>query len=285
MKKKPHTSQYLRFAQAAYRLTQATLPRYGHRNSPHTYTQPQLAACVLLGIFLDCSWRDLEDWLLVAGEVRAALALQTVPDHATLYRTFQRLTLARVDTMHHQLLTELGIEEEAMIIDATGLRPTRAGQSYLSRTGRLMRPYIKAVVLVGVQHRFVLAWHFAHGPGGSDAQYLNRLRKQGHRYGCKVGGRREWVLLGDKGFDGAQARADDLICPRQGQHPVVRADRRARQDLTGQAQLDGFMGQRSHVESLFSVMKRKSGDALRSRCERLQKRELALKVLVYNLYH
>lgn len=285
MKKKPTPSHYLQFAQTAYALAQATLPRYRHRNSPHTYTQPQLAACVLLGLFMDCSWRDLEAWLLVAGELRQALELPDVPDHATLYRTFRRTTLAQWEQMHHRLLTDLGIEESAMVIDATSFRPTRAGQGYLSRSGRSWYTVVKGVYLVGVEHRFMMAWHYAPEAGGLDAQYLDKLRRRGHRYGVKVNGRREWVLLGDKGFDGQQARPDDLICPRQGQHPVRRADRRARLDLTGQAQLDGFLGQRNQVESVFSVMKRKSGDALRSRSRQLQKREVMLKALVYNLYH
>ena len=90
--------------------------------------------------------------------------------------------------------------------------------------------------------------------------------------------------MGDKGFEGAQTRVDDLIAPRQGQHRVVREDRRVRLDLTSQARLDGFLGQRWKIETIISVMKRKSDDTLRSFKSRLHAHEVALKALVYNLH-
>lgn len=39
---------WLRFATLARQLSQAVLPRFGHKFSPHRFTLPQLAACVLL---------------------------------------------------------------------------------------------------------------------------------------------------------------------------------------------------------------------------------------------
>ena len=39
-----HESRYVRVARLTYQLTQRVLRAYRHRNSPHTYTQPQVAA-------------------------------------------------------------------------------------------------------------------------------------------------------------------------------------------------------------------------------------------------
>ncbi|MFN3741264.1 MAG: hypothetical protein ACK4VW_01165 [Anaerolineales bacterium] len=39
-------------ARIAYRLAQEVLPRYSYPKSPHRYTLPQLAACVLLMSYL-----------------------------------------------------------------------------------------------------------------------------------------------------------------------------------------------------------------------------------------
>jgi hypothetical protein len=47
-KKQPKESRYVRVAGLAYQLTQAIYPLYTHKNSPKTFTQTQLAACVLL---------------------------------------------------------------------------------------------------------------------------------------------------------------------------------------------------------------------------------------------
>ena len=65
---------------------------------------------------------------------------------------------------------------------------------------------------------------------------------------------------------------------------MVRADRRQRLDLIGQARRDGFLGQRWKVETVIAVLKRKSGDTIRSVQRRRQRREGALKALVYNLH-
>jgi IS5 family transposase len=282
--KKQRESHYVRYARLAYTLAQNVLPRYSHANSPKTYTQPQLLAAVLLGFYVDLPYRDMEEWLLASDKVCAVLEFTQVPDYSTLCRTFQRVRLSRLQSLHRHLLRWLGVQEDSMVVDATAFRGTRASQHYLSRTGRTMSDYVKGFYIVGVSQQYILGWRYARGPGGNDAQYLNSLRRQAHPYGTLHRGRHEWILLGDKGFDGIQARSADLIPPRQGQHPVVRLDRRHRLDLTGQARLDGFFGQRWKVETVISVMKRKSGDVIRSRSLLAQRREVAFKALLYNLH-
>ncbi len=94
----------------AYAIAQETLPKYSHLKSPHIYTLPQLAACVLLGFHLDISYRDLEEWLLVTERVLEVLELKRVPDHTTLYRTYRKLRLEDWGRMRRVLLAELGVE-------------------------------------------------------------------------------------------------------------------------------------------------------------------------------
>ena len=53
-------SHYVRVARIAYALAQYTLPRYAHSKSRHDFTQPQLAACVLLMLYVNTSYRDME---------------------------------------------------------------------------------------------------------------------------------------------------------------------------------------------------------------------------------
>ena len=36
----------------------------------HDYTFPQRVACVMLKIYLNCTYRDLEEWLLATDQVR-----------------------------------------------------------------------------------------------------------------------------------------------------------------------------------------------------------------------
>ena len=48
-RKRRRESRYLRAARIAYAIAQEALPHYSHPKSPHIYTLPQLAACVLPG--------------------------------------------------------------------------------------------------------------------------------------------------------------------------------------------------------------------------------------------
>jgi hypothetical protein len=48
----PRESRYVKAAQIAYGLTQQALPRYARPKSPHHFTLPQLAACVLMTFYM-----------------------------------------------------------------------------------------------------------------------------------------------------------------------------------------------------------------------------------------
>jgi hypothetical protein len=88
-----------------------------------------------------------------------------------------------------------------------------------------------------------------------------------------------------KGFDGEQARPFDFIAPRQGKHRPRRPDRILRTELTNIARLDSVLGQRWIIETVISVIKRKSGDTIRSRSPFRQRREITIKAIIYNLHH
>lgn len=284
-KKRKRISKYVVFAKIAYRIAKRLLPLYRHPNSPKYYTQPQLLACVLLGFYMDLPYRDMEEFLLASEQVCASLELETVPHYSTLCRSYQRLRMPVLRQLNALFLKLVGVEEDAIIVDATGMNATRASRHYLSRSGRSMSDFIKAFFVIGQGSQYILGWRFARGPGGLDAQYLDGLRRQAKVYTPKVANRYEYVLLADKGFDGKQAKADDLIEPRRGPvQSVKRRDRRERLDFTQQARIDGFFGQRWMVETVISVIKRKSGDVLRSQQEWRLMREVGIKAIVYNLH-
>src|SRR5438552_19068187 len=97
-------SRYVQIAELAYQLCQRTLQRYRHSHSPHTYTQPQVAACTLLVFYLKLSYRDGEEWLLASEAVCQALGLSQVPDHSTLCRMYQQWNRRRLLRLLRNLL-------------------------------------------------------------------------------------------------------------------------------------------------------------------------------------
>lgn len=284
MKKEKRESQYVVWVRIAYGLTNKSLPKYRHRNSPKTYTQPQLVSAVMLGFYLDLGYRELEEWLLASESVCKELELEQVPDHSTLCRAYGALSEAQQRALNHTLLEQQAVQTTVVAVDATGFSPTHASQHYISQRGRCMTHFQKGFYAVDVHSQYILGWLEGQGPGGLDAQYLNSLRRQARVYVPWVGRSRPFALLADKGFDGRQAQATDFIRPRRGKQPIRRPDRQLRADLTDMAHLDGFMGQRWLIETVISVMKRKSGDTIRSRKRRQQRREIGMKALVYNIH-
>ncbi len=241
--KEQRESRYVRMARLAYAIAQQTLPPYTHPKSPHIYTFPQLAACVLLGFYLDVSYRDVEEWLLASDRVGHALGLRRVPDHTTLYRAYRRWRMRDLERMKQRWLAKLGVKEEVMASDSTGFRLTQASAYYPSRAGRRRREGIKGVYTVGADAPLILAWRSGSGPG-SDAPYLSGLRREARRYGRYQGRARAWMMWADGGFDGCGVEEGDLIPPVRRGGNLVSSERRARAELVAAARLDGIYGQR-----------------------------------------
>jgi hypothetical protein len=276
-------SRYVRVARLAFELAQEALPRYAHPKSPHRYTCPQLAACGLLMVYLNKSYRDMEEWLLATETVCAVLALRRVPDHSTLSRALKRLGLRDLDGMRRALLARLPVTEDVIALDSTGYRRTQASAYSQSRRGATFRSWAKGVYAVGAAAQLILAWRQGQGPA-IDSPYLNGRRRDARRDGRRLGRARQWLLVADKGFDGRGVQDGDLIPPVRRHGTLAAPARRARADLVATARLDGVDGQRGTCETGHSVSKRTTGDTIRSRLPRNQRLEPALKGLVSNLH-
>jgi len=272
-----HESQYVQFARLAYHLAKRSLRKYRHRNSPHTYSQPQVAACTLLVFYLNKSYRDGEEWLLASEQVCQALELQRgVPDHSTLNRMFHQLNRVR---LLRYLLEQLAPREAVIALDSTGYRPSQASAYYQTRTGRRYRDWFKGAYAVGTESQLILAVHESHGGSANDACFLLPLKR-----GARPYVKRNGLTLADAGFDCQAVTDRDLIPPIRRAGKLVAPERKARADLVSQARLDGLFGQRWKTETVHSVIKRKFGDAVRSRALRAQRREPILKAVLYNIH-
>lgn len=278
---KKRESRYVGIARLALQIAEASLPRYAHPKSPQTYTLPQLAACVLLKVYLQRSYRDTEEWLLASDAVCAVLGLdEQVPDYSTLQRTAKKIRLTDLERMNQQLLAHIAPQAEELVgIDSTGYSPTHASWHYLSRAKRVRRHYLKGVYAVGCHSQLILAMRTELGPG-SDVAAVPPLRRKVRPYVRRNG----WCLLGDRGCDGRCVREGDLIPPMRRNRNLVAPERRARRDLIDAARLDGLYGQRWKCETVHAVIKRLFGDHIASRSRRLQWREPYWKGLAYNLH-
>jgi len=205
-------SRLVRIAKLAYHIAQQTLPTYSHPKSRHDYPRPQLAACVMLKIYLNCTYRDLEEWLLATDQVRQALQLTRVPDHTTLYRTFTKLSQQQWQQLNDALLQHLQVNEMTVAVDTPGFRHDTASAYYQSRRGRTRRSWHKGGFAVGTESQLIVGMQVGRGPG-SDARWLAPLRAQARRYGIRKGRSARFGLLADAGLDGRDVEWTDGVPP------------------------------------------------------------------------
>lgn len=276
-------SRYVQFARRAYEEAKKTLPLYTHRNSPKTYTFPQLAACVLLKFYVNKPYRDFEEWLLATDQVCEVLELRQIPDHTTLARTYRKLMKHRLDQMQRSLLDDVAVKEDAIAGDSTSFTLSQASAHYRTRSGKTFSDWVKGGYAVGISSQLILA-SSAQAGRLPDFGFLKRLKRQARRYGCRIRGRRAWFFLADSGFDAKAITEGDLVYPIRRYGKITDPKRRERADLVSQARLDGLFGYRWLVETVNSVIKRKFGDSIRSRIWFLQRREPIIKGLVYNIH-
>ena len=78
-------------AQAAVETARRVLPAYSCRQSPHTYTQPQLFAILILRTFFKTDYRGICDILADWSDLREVLQLPRVPHFTTLQKAEARL--------------------------------------------------------------------------------------------------------------------------------------------------------------------------------------------------
>jgi hypothetical protein len=136
---------------------------------------------------------------------------------------------------------------------------------------------------VGIGSQLIVAW--CSGPGSHpDFGFLQPLKRQTAPYARRRNGQRDWLFLGDAGFDASGVSRLDIIPPIRRNGKLTDPKRKARADLVAAARLDGLYGQRWQVETVNSVIKRKFGDTIRSRSRRLQRREPIVKALVYDIH-
>lgn len=276
-------SRYVQVARRAYEKAKQVLPTYTHRNSPKTYTFPQLAACVMMKFYLNLSYRDAEEWLLATDQVCAVLELDDVPDHSTLSRVFRKLRKPWLDEMNRQLLDEQELEEDSIAGDSTSFSLSQASSYYRTRSGKTFSDWVKGGYAIGINSQLIVGWCTQAGRL-PDFGLLKPLKRQARRYGKYVKRRRAWFFLGDKGFDSQDITENDLIPPIRRNGKISDPQRQARADLVSQARLDGIYGYRWLVETVNSVIKRKFGDSVCSRIWFLQRREAILKGFIYNIH-
>jgi hypothetical protein len=237
--------------------------------------------------FAQMDYRGLEDLLASSAELRAALGLESVPDHST-FHWFMRhrvtptlLKVALATTLRR--FRRRSRRGETVAVDATGFSRRPASHYYMRRMGRRQRArrFLMLSMVVWVRPQVICAQGVRAGPG-SPSRLLPPLVQETVRH---VAVRR---LLASADYDSEpthrwlrEEQGIESIIPATGCCPG-----RARTPYRRRMQCyfpRRKYGRRWIAETVASVLKRKFGEALTTRRWWQQVKQALLRGLVYNL--
>lgn len=299
---KARTPDILMLLKNAYDLGQTILPS---KMSPYskdqgTYEPAQLFAIHVFRLHRNLSYRDTAEEFQTSWEKRAVIGLTQVPHYTALQKFFAKLPDQAIEmaqrlsalndpwenpgvTLPVELFPELlKPRHERAAADSTGFALTQASRYYAKRTGQAMKEFVKLSINGALETQKILAAVVDWGPCSDHAEFKTMIEQT------------EAIAvldleLGDAGYDSEQ---NHEFCFQKGIQSVIPAlvgrPGPARSPFRKKMQQEfpqELYAQRSKAtETIYSVMKRKSGGVIRSRRKDLQLKEGKLRVVVYNLY-
>jgi hypothetical protein len=256
-------------------------------------------ACLVVKEFLQRDYRAIHQALLEWSDLRQVLGLTKVPHFTTLCLAHKRLLhKSDTDKLFSSLLQRCRNEKllsnttSLAAIDSTGLESRHVSHYFTRRCDRhaahYKATYPKLSAICDTRTHLILGITVNRGPTVDHCEFRSTVEHALARQPFTM-------LVADAGYDSEKAHRwcrDELGirsiipprvygrrrldgAPRQiGGHYRMRLHRRFPKKL---------YGQRWQIETAFSVIKRCLGAALRARTYHSQCREVALKVLTYNL--
>jgi hypothetical protein len=285
----------LRVAREALALGRASFPKFSHRNSPKTYTQPQLFACLVLKSFLRTDYRGICAHLQDLADLRVVLGLKHVPHFTTLQKASRRLLrIANARRLIRRTVRRFQCRRRKVkraALDSTGFQCGHASTYYTRRRAGLNKTrvkysrFAKLEAAVDCATHLVLGVLVGRGPRVDVDRFVPLLNEA---LDCTLLD----SVLADAGFDSEpnHRHARDhcgvrsFIPATHGRPtdklPVGRYRRRMKQRLNKDY---GRYGQRWQAETAFSMIKRRLNSHVAARQYWSQCRELMLLVVSHNI--
>jgi hypothetical protein len=289
----------LTVARMALRAARDVWPDYARPKSPRKFTQPQLAACLIVKEFLRVDYRGLQARLAEWSDLRAVLGLTRVPHFTTLCAASRRLlNTGGADAL---LAATLALCRKAKLlpqrsrlaaIDSTGLESRHVSAYFTQRCqrhcGHYKHRYPKLSAVCDTANHLMLGAVIDRGPkldhAEDEATLLAALNHQ-----------KLQTLVGDAGYE--SERFHGLCRHDLGVRSIIPTTQRGRPRRDGQPKAvtgtyqrlmqrrfpKKLYGQRWQIKTAFSMLKRNLGSALRARRYHSQSREIHLRIVTHNL--
>ena len=274
---------------------------YSHTFSPKKFTQPQLFAFLALKEFEKKDYRGVRQLLIDCSDLREAIGLSVVPHHTTLQKASRRLlTFDRVRGLIGQTLARIhGLPKVVpyAAVDSSGFDAHHASRYFVWRTSDkkqgkgpkkriTYKRYGKLMLIISCATHAIIAAVASAGPTPDIDQLDGVLAEVPRSIAVRH-------MVADAGFDSAynhqllreEHGVRSTIPPKHGRpstDPKALPTDQYRRLMKTRFNTKAYR-HRPQVETVFSMLKRNLGSALRGRSYWSRCRDMLLRVITHNI--
>lgn len=264
-------SELYKFLASARNLV-SLMPKYNSKFSNRIYDNHQKMIILIFRQKMKMTYRGIVKFLRFSVIARALLKLKSIPNHSTLVK-FHKRTNAKI-------LNGFLCKKEVKIsaIDSSGFETSHMSYHYANvwnrQDKRKYRRYLKVSIAIDTNSQYILSQKIRLGPRNDNIDFESVMRN----IKCKF-------VVADKGYDSKSNRY--FVLRKMKAYPYI--PRRKFSGITYEKAgvplkfNKKIYHQRSKVETVFSVMKRKYGSWVLSKSFETQKKEIIIKMIAYNI--
>jgi len=280
MPEKKQDSVYLKFIDLGLGLAKS-IPRYFSKYSNKIFCNHQHIVLLVLRQKLKMSYRDFAEFLKISN-LKLYIGLNRIPHYTTLQKFAKKLKSTILANLGLDCIKLYGPKRNLRLgVDGTGFSLENASKYYSIRACKPTRisTFMQLSIAADLDKQLIAA-SFIEKRRTIVSSGLIKLVKPATKLN-KIS-----YVAADKGYDSnanhefiiKDLNSRSLIPLRRDSKNPRKWRRKANEQFN-----EREYHQRSKVETIFSVIKRKYGSILKSRNYSMQKKELLCKLLVYNL--
>ena len=263
-------SNYLKFIDEASELVKS-IPRHFSRFSNKIFNNHQHIILLVLKQKLRTTYRGLIEILKVAETLRLAIGLKRIPHHTTLVKFAKKIGKGILHLLFPaKIASKVAIDYSGFELEA---------KSYYYRKKFFMfskrRNFMRTCLLVDTDKQLILDHVINRKQGNDNTEFVKLLENADVDY-----------VTADKGYSSKKNRK--LVLYKLCAMPVIpyKKTEGVYRINNGSKKLkfdEKIYHQRSKIETVFSVLKRRYSSTLRGRTYLSQQKELILRLIAYNV--
>ena len=248
------------------------IPKFSSKFSNKIYDNHQKMIILIFRQKMRMTYRSIVKFFRFSSLARALLKLKSVPDHSTLVKFHKRIKANEIDG----LLCKNKVKTSA--IDGSGFDTSYMSHYYANawnrQDKRKHRRYLKISIAICTDSQYILSQKIRLGPRNDNIDFESVMKN----INCKY-------VVADRGYDSKSNRYFVLRNMKAYPHiPYRKISGKTYERAGVPLKFDKkIYHQRSKVETVFSVIKRKYGSFILSRSFETQKKELLLRLVAYNI--